>query len=60
MIPYVRGVKNQYWKITSVTVDFCHPKVMKEQEEGDPVFTSKRLGQLNLLFDLLRTHKLSP
>jgi hypothetical protein len=60
MIPYVRGVKNQYWKITSVTVDFCHPKVMKEQEEGDPVFTSKRLGQLNLLFDLLGTNELSP
>jgi hypothetical protein len=60
MIPYVRGVKNHYWKITSVIVNFCHPKVMKEQEEGDPVFTSKRLGQLNLLFDLLGTNELSP
>ena len=59
MIPYVRGIKHQYWKIKSVTVDFVHPQVMKEQEEGDPTFTSKRLGQLNLLFDLLGTNELS-
>ena len=53
MIPYVRGIRDHGWKVQSVNVDFLHPSEMKEQEEGDPVWTTKRLHQLNLLFDLL-------
>lgn len=53
MIPYVRGMRQRDWKIASVTVDYHHPAAMKEQEEGDPAWTKKRLHQLNLLFDLL-------
>mmetsp|Transcript_26000 Transcript_26000/g.55896 ORF Transcript_26000/g.55896 Transcript_26000/m.55896 type:complete len:278 (-) Transcript_26000:113-946(-) len=59
MVPYVRGVRNHDWRIMSVTVGFRHPKEMKEQEEGDPVWTTKRLTQLNLLFDLLGKKELS-
>jgi hypothetical protein len=32
---------------------------MKEQEEGDPKWTNKRLQQLNILFDLLGEQELS-
>ncbi|KAL7486753.1 hypothetical protein ACHAW6_012346 [Cyclotella cf. meneghiniana] len=53
MIPYVRGVLRHGWRIKAVEVKFRHPPEMKEQEEGDPVWTSKRLHQLNVLFDLL-------
>lgn len=53
MIPYVRAVRNDNRRIASVTIDFRHPKEMKEQEEGDPKWTNKRLQQLNILFDLL-------
>lgn len=60
MIPYVRGVRHHNWRIMSVTVNFMQPKEMKEQEEGDPVWTTKRLTQLNLLFDLLGKKELSP
>ena len=49
MIPYVRANR----RISSVTINFRHPKQMKEQEEGDPQWTKKRLRQLNILFDLL-------
>ncbi|KAL7552410.1 hypothetical protein ACHAWF_015645 [Thalassiosira exigua] len=59
MIPYVRGVRNQHWRIVSVTVNFLHAKVMKEQEEGYPAWTKKRLKQLTLLFDLLGDKELS-
>ena len=60
MIPYVRGVRQNNWRIMSVTVNFRHPRVMKDQEEGLPVWTKKRLNQLNLLFDLLGDNELSP
>ena len=59
IVPYVRGVRDNNWRITSVTVDFKHPKVMKEQEEGSSAFTKKRLMQLNLLFDLLGDKELT-
>ena len=59
IIPYVRGVRDNNWRITSVVVDFRHPKVMKEQEEGSSAFTKKRLMQLNLLFDLLGDKELT-
>ncbi|KAL3770454.1 hypothetical protein ACHAW5_001208 [Stephanodiscus triporus] len=59
MVPYVRGVRTHNWRITSVPVNFRHPKEMKEQEEGDPVWTTKRLKQLNVLFDLLGAKELS-
>ena len=59
IIPYVRGVRDNNWRITSVIVDFRHPKVMKEQEEGSSAFTKKRLMQLNLLFDLLGDKELT-
>lgn len=59
MIPYVRGVRYNDWRIMSVTVNFRHPKEMKEQEEGDPIWTKKRLMQLNLLFDLLGEEELT-
>jgi len=59
IIPYVRGVRDNNWRITSVIVDFKHPKVMKEQEEGSSAFTKKRLLQLNLLFDLLGDKELT-
>lgn len=60
IIPYVRGVREENWKIMSVTVNFQHPRVMKEQEEGYSAWTKKRLLQLNLLFDLLGEKELSP
>lgn len=60
MIPYVRGVRNNNWRIMPVTVNFKHPREMKEQEEGDSIWTTKRLHQLNLLFDLLGKQELSP
>ena len=59
MIPYVRAVRNENRRISSVTIDFRHPKEMKEQEEGDPKWTNKRLQQLNVLFDLLGGKELS-
>lgn len=59
MIPYVRGIRHDGWKIQSVHVNFMHPAEMKQQEEGNPTWTSKRLHQLNLLFDLLGKVELS-
>ena len=59
MVPYVRGVRTRNWRITTVPVNFRHPRAMKEQEEGDPVWTTKRLKQLNILFDLLGAKELS-
>jgi hypothetical protein len=59
MIPYVRAVRNENRRISSVTIDFRHPKEMKQQEEGDPKWTNKRLQQLNILFDLLGVKELS-
>ena len=53
MVPYVRGVRHDGWRIMSVVVKFRHPKEMKDQEEGRPDWTKKRLYQLNVLFDLL-------
>jgi hypothetical protein len=53
MVPYVRGVRDHKWKIALVEVNFVHPSEMKKQEEGEPTWTSKRLHQLNILFDLL-------
>lgn len=53
MVPYIRGVRRDGWKIRTVKVPFRHPKNMKMEEEGDPKWTNKRLLQLNLLFDLL-------
>lgn len=60
LIPYVRGVREHGWRIMAVTVNFRHPKEMKEQEEGFPEWTKKRLKQLTLLFDLLGDKELSP
>ncbi|KAL3810249.1 hypothetical protein ACHAXA_008739 [Cyclostephanos tholiformis] len=60
MVPYVRGVRRHNWRITSVPINFRHSREMKEQEEGDPVWTMKRLKQLNVLFDLLGAKELSP
>ena len=59
MIPYVRGVLRHGWRIKSVEVHFRHPPEMKVQEQGDPVWTSKRLHQLNVLFELLGKAELS-
>jgi hypothetical protein len=53
MVPYVRAVRQQKKRITSVTINFLHPHQMKEQEEGDTRWTKKRLHQLNILFDIL-------
>ena len=60
MVPYIRAVRNDQSRIMSVTVNFKHPKEMKKQEEGNPIWTKKRLHQLNLLFDLLGDKELSP
>ena len=59
MIPYVRAVRHENRRISSVTIKFRHPKQMKEQEEGDPKWCNKRLHQLNVLFDLLGEKELS-
>ena len=59
MVPYVRGVRERNWRITSVPIEFRHSREMKEQEEGDPVWTAKRLNQLNVLFDILGSKELS-
>ncbi len=59
MIPYVRAVRHENRRITSVTINFRHPKQMKKQEEGDTSWTEKRLHQLNILFDLLGEKELS-
>lgn len=59
MVPYVRGIRHDAWRVQSVPVNFMHPPEMKMQEEGNPVWTSKRLHQLNLLFDLLGKVELS-
>lgn len=53
---YIRAVRNDKSRIMSVTVNFKH----KKQEEGNPIWTTKRLHQLNLLFDLLGDKELSP
>lgn len=60
MIPYVRGVRMQGWKIISVPINYVHSLNMKQQEEGDPIWVAKRLHQLNLLFDLLGKNELTP
>ena len=60
MVPYVRGVRRRKWRIASVTIEFLHRAEMKEQEEGDAVWTAKRLNQLNVLFDVLGSKELSP
>ncbi|KAL9191591.1 hypothetical protein ACHAXT_001297 [Thalassiosira profunda] len=60
IVPYVRGVRQEKWRIRSVEVAFEHPRAMKEQEEGYPAWMKKRLHQLNLLFDLLGDKELSP
>jgi len=59
MIPYVRAVRHESRRITSVTINFRHPIQMKKQEEGDISFSKKRLHQLNILFDLLGERELS-
>lgn len=59
MIPYCRAVRHDYKRIASVTINFRHPKQMKEQEEGDATWTKKRLHQLNILFELLGERELT-
>mmetsp|Transcript_27552 Transcript_27552/g.58216 ORF Transcript_27552/g.58216 Transcript_27552/m.58216 type:complete len:374 (+) Transcript_27552:3-1124(+) len=58
MVPYVRGVRNDNWRIMSVIINFHHKEVMKRQEEGTAAWTKKRLMQLNLLFELLGDEEL--
>ena len=53
MIPYVRGILNDGWRVRTVEINFMHPIEMKHQEEGDCAWTTKRLHQLNVLFELL-------
>lgn len=60
MVPYVRGVRMNGWRITSVPINYRHSRDMKQQEEGDPIWVAKRLHQLNLLFDLLGKRELAP
>ena len=60
MIPYVRGVRKDGWRIMGVSIDYRHPVNMKQQEEGDRTWVAKRLYQLNLLFDLLGKNELAP
>lgn len=38
-------------KVTSYTIDYLHPKEMKEEEEGVFIWNEKRLIQLNFLKD---------
>jgi hypothetical protein len=59
MVPYVRGVRNDGWRVHSVEVNFELPSEMKMQEEGNPIWSSKRLHQLNVLFELLGSVELS-
>ena len=53
MIPYVRGILNDGWRVQTVEINFMHPIEMKHEEEGDCAWTTKRLHQLNVLFELL-------
>jgi hypothetical protein len=40
-------------KVMSVVVDYKHPESMKEEEQGQPAWSEKRLLQLNHLFELV-------
>lgn len=51
LVPLVECFVKRNAKVTSFSIQYLHPKSMKEQEEGDPVFNEKRLYQINLLTD---------
>lgn len=53
MIPMIRCHHEKGAAVGSYEVDFHHPAAMKQQEEGVPEWSEKRLVQLNLLFDIV-------
>ena len=52
MIPMIRAHHQNGATVGFYEVDFHHPASMKQQEEGVPEWSEKRLVQLNLLFDI--------
>lgn len=53
IVPMVRAQRRKNAKVVSFAVDFHHPPSMKQQEEGMPEWSSKRLFQLNNLFEIV-------
>jgi len=48
--PVIQTILKDKTKVIGVKIDYIHPKVQTNIEEGDPEFTKKRLAQLNNLF----------
>ena len=50
IVPFVRAARWEGASIVSHSVSYEHPPLMKEEEEGVPRWSEKRLEQLNFLF----------
>ena len=51
LIPMIRAQRWHGAKVLSEPVEYLHPASMKEEEEGVPLWSEKRLMQLNFLFE---------
>lgn len=49
--PLVQAQRYHKAKVTSLEIDYLHPKTQKDVEEENPVFIEKRLTQLNHIFE---------
>jgi len=53
IVPMVRAQRQNNAIVASFDVEFQHPPSMKQQEEGVPEWSNKRLFQLNNLFEVV-------
>jgi hypothetical protein len=51
LVPMVHAQRWHGAHVTSFDVEYKHPELQKQDEEGSPKWSEKRLWQLNVLFD---------
>ena len=50
-MPFVRARRWHGARVEAFEVGYAHPPLMRQEEEGKPAWSEKRLLQLNFLFD---------
>jgi len=51
IVPMVRAQRWHEAKVVSYVIEYNQPSTMKQEEEGNPKWSEKRLNQLNFLFE---------
>ena len=50
VVPYITAAKRHGARVESLQVAYSHPALMKKEEEYVPLWSEKRLMQLNFIF----------